>query len=181
MEESNPIGPFRTVFSSSKYGKDDALMLNGLHWAVEDKKYTLKCGGSYDEAVSLCYQCSHSPDVFFPMHAYVHHPNKVTPRRVDAAFALLGMFVPGYDDGSSRDELRARYVESHPEDVEPGGHDAAIDLVYAQVTQLRERLYRRPRAAAFTSGMHGRLGSGSPVIALSDDLCKRILELSFTE
>jgi hypothetical protein len=185
MEATEPSASiFPTVFSPTKYGKHDALMLNSLKWVMTD--YNLHCrhrvgaaqASGSEEADSLAMHY-----VFYPSEVTFPHIHMIfTSTRFEAveevrAIALLDLFMPEFVQSVGTSSYRTEYLAVYGTD--PYKQYAALGDVTRQVMQLSERLYRRPRMEAFLLG--NSLGSGSVVIALSDDICKRILELSFAE
>ena len=190
---------FPTVFSPSKYGADDALMLNSLQWVMAGpgfgrpyrgslcssngaaSRLFAQASGSELEADYLTLHFANRPnDLFFGEIHWVLVISATDPDEVAHAIALLKMFLPGFVQKCGGDSLLcAQYSAVYNSDWNK--QDEGASDVTREVMRLRERLYRRPRAVAFMSGMHGRLGEQSLVHSLSDDLCKRILELSFVE
>jgi hypothetical protein len=191
---------FPTVFSPSKYGADDALMLNSLQWVMAGPGFGRPYRGSLcssNGAASRLFAQASGSELeadYLTLH-FAHYPNDLyygqihwvlvnaATKEVDnvsRAIALVKLFVPGFVPQCGGDSVSAQYTEVYYRDWNL--QDVAAEGVTGEVMRLRERLYRRPRAVAFMSGMHPRLkGEGCLVIALSDDLCKRILELSFVE
>jgi hypothetical protein len=200
MEDTtDPSLLFPTVFSPSKYGADDALMLNSLQWVMADPRFSrpfrsvhtslligfgatsrlfAQPSGSLLEADYLTLHFAHYPNDLYYGQIHWVLVNSAT-REVDnvsRAIALVKLFVPGFVPQCGGDSVSAQYTEVYYRDWNL--QDVAAEGVTGEVMRLRERLYRRPRAVAFMSGLHGE---GSIVQSLSDDLCKRILELSFAE
>ena len=194
---------FRTAFSPAKYGADDAPMLNGLQWVVEcyggwnytpnyegqaaceypvSKVFSLAQGTELEADLVTMHFLSYPTSLVWRMNQCLSGSNpygSTTPDKDTANFLqLYRLFTPRI--------LRTPGVCLHQaylgQAAIRGSHDSMIRLIAHEIGLLRQRLYRRPRAVAFMSGMHPRLkGEGCLVIALSDDLCKRILELSFVE
>jgi hypothetical protein len=193
------------VFSPAKYGKHNASMLNSLQWAMHNT-YHNRCSpygkwceyssvlgdgpasglfaeatGSALEADYLTLSFVHRPAA---LYGYNMHYSMINlsddPKKADITFALFELFMPEFaKPGGTRESDRERYIASYS--CKYTMQQQATRGVAEKVMQLRRRLYRQPRMEAFLSGMHGRLGEGSLVHSLSDDLCKRILELSFVE
>ena len=191
---------FPTVFSPSKYGADDALMLNSLQWVMAGpgfgrpyrgslcssngaaSRLFAQASGSKLEADYLTLHFAHYPNELYygKIHwPLVHSAAEEVDNGVSHAIALVKLFVPGFVPKCGGDSVCAQYTAAYYRDW--ALQDVGAEGVTGEVMRLRERLYRRPRAVAFMSGLHGRLGEGSLVHSLSDDLCKRILELSFAE
>ena len=194
---------FPSVFPPSKYGTDDALLLNCLQYAMEHSFYSRRpyvstnayglkedapeaqlfssASGSEHEADYLTLHFAHHPETLF--RDLMHRDMDTLPRdpkRVDIVFALFDVFLPQFVQGCpSREAVRAKYLRSR--NMLWVGLEETTEAIVDDVMQLRRRLFRRSRAVAFMSGMHPRLGEQSLVHSLSDDLCKRILELSFAE
>jgi hypothetical protein len=139
------------------------------------------------EADYLTLHFAHYPIDMYTRHIHQVIVNSTTTEANDGvghAIALLKLFMPRFvqqcgHDPISQASLCVMYTEAYGTNWDL--QDEAPEDVTREVMLLRTRLYRRPRVVAFTSGMHSKLGSGSQVRFLSDDLCKRILELSFAE
>ena len=188
---------FRTVFSPAKYGADSALMLNGLQWVVECQGgwlYRPEQEGSVgcDEPVSRVFSLAQGSELeadLLSMHflnftstllwrmnkCLFEKDDKIDPVARDNFLLLMRLFMPKFirtcGDACIHQTYLATYATLNRGDV--------LCDIARQVGLLRKNLFHRPRAVAFTSGMHGRLGEGSVIHLMSDDLCKRILELSF--
>ncbi len=174
-------------------------MLNSLQWAMKHpcygcKPYGWSCEfrsvlgygpaselfseatGSALEADYLTLHFVHCPTSLYShqMHcAMIDLPDD--PKKADITFALFELFMPELVK-QDRECTRASYMEAYV--CKCYMQEQALRSVAGEVMQLRKRLYSLPRKEAFLSGMHSRLGEGSLVHSLSDDLCKRILELS---
>jgi len=188
---------FRTAFSPAKYGADDALMLNGLLWVMEHsgwsnisrQEHHIVCNsgpasrvfslaqGSELEADLLTQKFATNPSTLY-MRMHWCLVDGGTKEATANFLQLMRLCMPQFIRTCGGACIHQTYLATYTtfeENILPA--DIAL-----QVVLLRQRLYRRPRAVAFTSGMHPRLGGEQSLVhSLSDDLCKRILELSFVE
>lgn len=190
---------FRTVFSTVKYGEDNALMLNGLLWVVEchggwnytprhegqaacdypvSTVFSLAQGSELEADLLTMHFLSHPSTLFWRMNRCLVGKEGNTMVATENFLALARLFMPKFlrtcaDNVCLHQTYLATCSTLREEDV-------SLDIA-RQIGLVRTKLYRRPRQVAFTSGMRGRLGSGSEVRSLSDELCKWILELSFAE
>jgi hypothetical protein len=135
-----------------------------------------EASGSALEADYLTLSFVHRPAA---LYGYNMHYSMINlsddPKKADITFALFELFMPELVK-QDRECTRASYIEAYS--CKHNMQEQALRSVAGEVMQLRKRLYSLPRKEAFLSGLHGRLGEGSLVHSLSDDLCKRILELS---
>lgn len=195
---------FRTAFSPVKYGEDSALMLNGLQWVVEcyggwnytprdeglaacnypeSRVFSLAQGTELEADLLTMHFLGHPTSLVWRMHQCLSGNKDLYPstegKNTANFLQLIRLFMPkvlrACGDGVC---LRQAYLAQA---ATRGSEGSFTREIASQVGLLRQGLYRRPRAVAFTSGMRGRLGSGSEVRSLSDELCKWILELSFAE
>ena len=138
--------------------------------------------GSALEADYLTLYFVHHPTNLyaFNMHCAMINLPDDDPQQAEITFTLFELFMPEFaKPGGTRESDRERYIAAYS--CKYNMQQLATRGVAEEVMKLRRRLYRQPRMEAFLSGLHGRLGEGSLVHSLSDDLCKRILELSFAE
>ena len=180
-------------------------MLNSLQWAMHSthhrcNPFSASCEFSsvlgYDAASELFAEATGSAlEADYLTLYFVHHPTNLyafnmhcaminlpddDPQQVEITFTLFELFMPEFaKPGGTRESDRERYIASYS--CKYNMQQLATRGVAEEVMKLRRRLYRQPRMEAFLSGMHSRLGEQSLVHSLSDDLCKRILELSFAE
>jgi hypothetical protein len=194
-----PPSFFRTAFSPAKYGADDALMLNGLLWVMEhsgwsnisrqehhivcnsgpaSRVFSLAQGSELEADLLTMHFLSHSSTLFWRMNRCLVGKEGNTVVATENFLALARLFMPKFlrtcADGVCLHQTYLATCSTLREE------DVSLDIA-RQIGLVRTKLYRRPRQVAFTSGMRGRLGSGSEVRSLSDELCKWILELSFAE
>jgi hypothetical protein len=158
---------FKAAFSPAKYGWDDALKLNCLQYMIQKKAVSIfNCRHFYrqptrEATYTLFTEATGSEmEADFITLNFLYEPTAISARLIllsteeEIVNTLLHVFVPEPD-------LSA--------------YDTITQAVYDEVTLLRRRLHRTPRAIAFLEGRHTRLGGGSAVRMLGEDVCRAIL------
>lgn len=162
--------PFTPAFSPVIYGWQNALMLNCLQWVSE-------------------VGTRRNLNDFYSQHKILYSPwrNVLFTRSTGTEFEAdwLSYFYyrkiswtsNRFFNGEKALETEMKAVFS----IEDSMDLTAVYNVFDRgITFLRLSLYTTPRFTAFMSAKHQRLGNGSQVGALSEDVCRMILEFSIT-
>lgn len=157
---------FKAAFSPAKYGWDDALKLNCLQYVIRKRSYSLFRSSHFYTGTQETREETHT--LF----------TEATGTEMEADFITLHFL---YDPNAItycviiNDEIVSTLLDVLLPKADLSAYDTITQAVYDEVTLLRRRLHRTPRAIAFLEGRHTRLGGGSAVRMLGEDVCRAIL------
>ena len=191
-----PSSSFQPAFSPAKYGWDDALRLNCLQWALENgtcpfvtQLYNHRMRALREEACCwdvLSRASGSNLEAYFLALGYVLQPSRIlslirsTVYPSDMPFTLLDLFAPGMVETPVVDPFDSDFRQTVVNQFCVfSKHEHARGLITAETAALCLRLFHRSRAMAFLSGKLP--GSESAVSALSDDVCRMILQFAQVE
>ena len=145
-----------SVFSPSRFGHRNAMLLNGLQQI---------------EQFELHRTCSHGlRSVFTRPSGTEFEADILSFRYCNRVSRVCDLLYHTDATGSSFKRVFLIDDKKH--------YWQAYEVIEQELTLLRVGLFTIPRFTAFMMVRHPRLGAGSPLAALGDDVCRMILALS---
>jgi hypothetical protein len=145
-----------SVFSPSRFGHHNAMLLNGLQQIEQFEEHLARFRG-------LRSVFTRPSGTEFEADILSLHYSNCVSRVCDLLF----------HNGASGSSFKRVFL------IDDKKHYwQAYEVINQELTMLRVGLFTIPRFTAFMMVRHPRLGAGSPLAALGDDVCRMILALS---
>ena len=145
-----------SVFSPSRYGHRNAMLLNGLQQIEQFEEHLARFRG-------LRSVFTRPSGTEFEADILSLHYSNCVSRVCDLLF----------HNGASGSSFKRVFLIDDKK-----YYWQAYEVINQELTMLRVGLFTIPRFTAFMMVRHPRLGAGSPLAALGDDVCRVILALS---